>query len=222
MTVKVKICGLRTAPALDAAIGAGADYFGLVFYPRSPRNITAREARELVARAAGRAVSVALLVDPEDDAIETVLREVGPDMLQLHGRETPRRVAEIRKSWNLPVIKAIRVGSEADARGSADYDGIADMVLFDAMPPKDDSAALPGGNGVPFDWRVLADMSRERRQFILSGGLDASNVGEAISATGARFVDVSSGVESAPGEKDPAMIRGFITAARGGRQELES
>lgn len=219
MTVKVKICGLRSAPALDAAIQAGTDYFGLVFFPPSPRSIGPGEARALVERASGRAVSVALLVDPDDAAIETVLREVAPGMLQLHGRETPERVAEIRERWKLPVIKAIRVGSEADARASIAYDGIADMVLFDALPPSGDTQALPGGNGVPFDWQTLADMSRDKRQFILSGGLNAANVSEAIAATGARFVDVSSGVESAPGEKEPEMIRGFIAAARAGQNE---
>lgn len=214
MTVKVKICGLRTAPALDAALEAGADCFGLVFYPRSPRNVTLGDAHVLVARAAGRAVSVALLVDPDDGAIDAVAREVAPGMLQLHGSETPERVAEIRERWKLPVIKAIRVGRQADARGAIAYDGIADMVLFDALPPSGDAKTLPGGNGVPFDWRALKDMSRDRREFILSGGLNAGNVGEAIAATGARFVDVSSGVETAPGEKDPDMIRAFAAAAR--------
>jgi phosphoribosylanthranilate isomerase len=219
MTVKVKICGLRSAPALDAALQSGAEYFGLVFFPRSPRNIGPGEARALVERAAARATSVALLVDPDDAAVETVVRGVMPDMLQLHGRETPERVSEIRERWKLPVIKAIRVGSEADARGSIAYDGIADMVLFDALPPPNDAQALPGGNGIPFDWQALVNMTPGRREFILSGGLNAANVSEAIAATGARFVDVSSGVETAPGEKDPDMIRGFIAAARSGQNE---
>jgi phosphoribosylanthranilate isomerase len=214
MTVKVKICGLRDGRALDAALDAGADLVGLVFYPPSPRNVSVAEARALVERAAGRARTVALMVDPDDGEIDTVVREVGPDMLQLHGAETPERVAQIRKKWNLPVIKAVRVGTEADARASIAFDGIADMVLFDTLPAPGDEAALPGGNGVPFDWRALMNMSREKRRFILSGGLDPDNVAAALDATGAPIVDVSSGVESSPGEKDPELIRRFIAAAK--------
>lgn len=214
MSIKVKICGLRTAEALDAAIDAGADYFGLVFYERSPRNVGHAEARELAARGRGHARSVALLVDPDNDTLRRVVDEVGPDMIQLHGNETPERVSEIRKIAERPVIKAIRVAGEEDARRSMAYDGIADMVLFDALPPTGDTSALPGGNGVPFDWQALGDMSRDKRQFILSGGLTCENVQEAIAATGATFVDVSSGVESAPGHKDKRLIQRFVAAAK--------
>ncbi|MGD9866877.1 MAG: phosphoribosylanthranilate isomerase [Hyphomicrobiales bacterium] len=215
MTVKVKICGIRTPEALDAALDSGAQWFGLVFYPRSPRNVTLETARALVARARGRIPAVALLVDPGDAQIEDVVSTVAPQWLQLHGDETPERVAEIRKRFGLPVIKAIRVAGEAEAKQAIAYDGIADMVLFDALPPGDDAAALPGGNGVPFDWRALRNMTRAKRHFILSGGLTPGNVQAAIAATGAETVDVSSGVESAPGVKDPARIRAFIRAAQG-------
>lgn len=214
MSVKVKICGLRTLVSLDAALDAGADYFGLVFYDPSPRNVDSETARSLVVRASGRAQAVALMVDPGDDAISAVIRNVDPDLIQLHGNETPERVAEINVKFGVPVIKAIRVATEADAKNAIAYDRIADMVLFDAMPPAGDAASLPGGNGVPFDWKALAGMSRDKRGFILSGGLDSDNVREAIAATGTRFVDVSSGVESAPGVKDDTLIRRFIAAAR--------
>mgnify|MGYP002624686812 CR=1 FL=1 len=214
MSIQVKICGLRTAEALDTAIDAGADYFGLVFFERSPRNVDIPTARDLAGRGRGRARSVALLVDPGDGMLSDVLDDVNPDIVQLHGSETPERVQEIRRAAGRPVIKAIRVASEQDARQSIAYDGIADMVLFDAMPPVQDDTALPGGNGVPFDWQALKDMSREKRGFILSGGLTCDNVQDAIAATGAKFVDVSSGVESAPGEKDNHLIRRFIAAAR--------
>lgn len=214
MSVKVKICGLRTPESLDAALDAGADYFGLVFYEPSPRNVDSETARSLVVRARGRAQSVALMVGPDDDAISALIEAVNPDLIQLHGNEPPERVAEIKQKFGLPVIKAIRIATEQDARGAIRYDGIADMVLFDAMPAAGDTASLPGGNGVPFDWRALANMSREKRGFILSGGLDSDNVREAIAATGTQFVDVSSGVESAPGVKDNNLIRRFIAAAR--------
>lgn len=214
MSVKVKICGLRTLVSLDAALDAGADYFGLVFYDPSPRNVDSETARSLVVRASGRAQAVALMVDPGDDAISAVIDNVDPDLIQLHGNETPERVAEINVKFGVPVIKAIRVATEADAKNAIAYDRIADMVLFDAMPPAGDAASLPGGNGVPFDWKALAGMSRDKRGFILSGGLDSDNVREAIAATGTRFVDVSSGVESAPGVKDDTLIRRFIAAAR--------
>lgn len=214
MTVKVKICGIGTPEALDAALGAGAEWFGLVFYPRSPRNVSLETARALVRHARGRIPAVALLVDPTDEQLDEVVSTVAPQWLQLHGSESPGRVAEIRQRFGLPVIKAIRVAGEAEARQAIAYDGIADMVLFDAQPPADDVGALPGGNGVPFDWRVLKNMTPGKRRFILSGGLTPRNVQEAIAATGAEIVDVSSGVESAPGVKDPALIRSFVEAAR--------
>lgn len=214
MSVRIKICGLRTPESLDAALDAGADYFGLVFYEPSPRNVDHETAQALVAQAAGQAQAVALMVDPDDDALSRVLEAVNPDLIQLHGNETPERVAEIKEKFSLPIIKAIRVATEADAQNAISYDGVADMVLFDALPATGDGTSLPGGNGVPFDWKALSGMSREKRGFILSGGLDSDNVREAIIATGTQFVDVSSGVESAPGVKDADLIRRFIAAAR--------
>lgn len=214
MSVKIKICGLRTSEALDAALDAGTDYFGLVFYPRSPRNVALGVARALAEHGRGRAKSVALLVDPLDSDLQQVLDEVSPDLVQLHGRETPARVSEIKALADRPVIKAIRVASEADARTAVAYDGIADMILFDALPPDVNAGTLPGGNGVPFDWQALAGMNREKRAYILSGGLTCDNVRQAIAATGTKFVDVSSGVETAPGEKDNHLISRFIAAVK--------
>lgn len=216
MTVEVKICGIRDRRTLDAALDAGADYFGLVFYPRSPRHVGHEDARSLIRHAAGRAHSVVLLVDPSDEDVLTVARDVQPDYLQLHGSETPERVREIARLSGLKVIKAVRVASETDvAAADAFTDGCA-FLLFDAKPPADDATALPGGNGVPFDWRALTGIADETA-YMLSGGLDPDNVSEAVDRTGAPMVDVSSGVERAPGDKDPDLIRDFIQAAKSDR-----
>lgn len=214
MSVNVKICGLRDIGALDAAIDAGADYVGLVFYPPSPRNVGLDEAAVLAERARGRATIVALLVDPDDAQVERVSRDVRPDMIQLHGSESPDRVAEIKRLSGRPVIKAIKVATRADVDEAADYDDVADTLLFDARVPEGAAGMLPGGNGIPFDWQALAGVDA-RSGFLLSGGLDADNVVEAIRLTGAPIVDVSSGVEEAPGIKDPDLIRRFIAAAKG-------
>lgn len=213
MSVKVKICGLSTARSLDAALDAGADYFGLVFYGPSPRNVDHATARALATQARGRAKSVALLVNPDDEAVRRVVDEVDPDIIQLHGSETPERVCEIKALADRDVIKAVKVENAGDAAAARAYDGAADMILFDSKAPDDMAGALPGGNGVPFDWRALKGIEVPSN-FMLSGGLNAENVVEALAATGAEFVDVSSGVERAPGEKDDDLIRRFVAAAR--------
>lgn len=213
MTVKIKICGLRTPQALDAALEAGADYVGLVFYPPSPRNVSIEDARALAARAHGKAKSVALLVDADDGQVKEILDTVDPDLIQLHGNETPQRVEEIKALSNRPVIKAVKIGTAEDVAKARRYDRSADMILYDARAPEDAAEALPGGNGMPFDWQALASVKKSGG-FMLSGGLNPDNVRQAIALTAAPMVDVSSGVESAPGEKDSELIRRFINAAK--------
>lgn len=209
MTVKVKICGVRTPVVLDAAVSAGADLVGLVFFVKSPRNLTISLAAALADAARGRVQTVAVMVDPEDALIEQVATDVRPDILQLHGRESPERVAAIKERTGLPVLKAVPVSDASDVVSASAYAGIADQILFDAKVPP--GAALPGGNGIAFDWRVL---EAAQPPFALSGGLDAGNVADAIRLTGASLVDVSSGVETAPGEKDERLISQFIQAVR--------
>lgn len=209
--VRVKICGLKTTETIDAAIAAGADYVGFVFFPPSPRNISVAEARPLAAHVAGRAKVVALMVDPDDALVMEVAEAIRPDLIQLHGSETPARTAAIAELSGIPVMKAVKVETKADAGRALDYAAICELILFDAKAPK--GAPLPGGNGVPFDWHALEDISA-RVDYMLSGGLTPENVAEAIRLTGARAVDVSSGVESAPGVKDTARIRAFIKAAK--------
>ena len=217
MTTEVKICGLRTQGALDAALDAGADYVGFVFYARSPRNILPDEARALAGKARGQAKVVALFVDPDDELLAEVIEAVAPDIVQLHGSETPARVAEIAQRFGRPVMKAVTVAGAADVQTALAYEGKADRILFDARAPMDDADALPGGNGVAFDWQALSSLEG-RSDYMLAGGLTPANVGEAIRSTGARAVDVSSGVESQPGEKDPELIRRFIQAAKTAKQ----
>jgi phosphoribosylanthranilate isomerase len=214
-TTRVKICGLKTEAALEAALAGGADYVGLVFFPPSPRNLAPETARDLAARARGRAGIVALMVDPDDDLIEAVVAAVAPDILQLHGEETPERVAEVRRRWGRPVMKAVKVETAADAEAALRYRSSADLILFDARAPLE--STRPGGNGAAFDWRVLAGV-KDRVSYMLSGGLSPDNVADAIRATGAAMVDVSSGVEVRPGEKDPELIRRFLKAAKAAKQ----
>lgn len=209
MTVEVKICGVRTPAILDAALAAGADFVGFVFFEKSPRNLAAADAARLAAAARGRAKTVAVVVDPDDALIDTIAVDVRPDVLQLHGSETPERAAAIKAKTGMAVFKAVPVAEAADVAASAGYEGIADRILFDAKAPP--GADLPGGNGLRFDWTILKGASGP---FGLSGGLDPTNVAEAIRLSGASLVDVSSGVETAPGEKDPALIAQFIHAAR--------
>ena len=209
MTPKAKICGIKTLAALDAALDGGADYIGLVFFPKSPRNLTLTEGAILAGWARMRTHVVALVVDADDTTLDAIIEQVSPGILQLHGSETPERVSAIKKRYERAIFKAIPVETAADALRAKAYDSIADMILYDAKPPK--GAILPGGNGVAFDWHALASA---KHPYMLSGGLNPANVAEAIRVTGASAVDVSSGVESAPGVKDPELIRAFLRAVR--------
>lgn len=209
--IRVKICGLRSVADVAAVTAAGAAYAGLVFFPKSPRHLTPAAARDLALAAPVGLAKVALTVDADDATLDTIVETVPLDMLQLHGRESPDRVAEIRARYGLPVMKAVGVADEGDLAAIFDYSTVADQLLIDAKPPR--NAVLPGGNGLAFDWRLVAQR-RWLRPWMLAGGLTPENVAEAIRLTNARQVDVSSGVESAPGVKDPARIRAFATAAR--------
>jgi phosphoribosylanthranilate isomerase len=211
MTPLIKICGLSTPATLDAALDSGADMVGFVFFPKSPRHIDLATARALGRQARGRARIVALSVDADDDALKRIVDLASPDLLQLHGRESPDRVRAIAELFARPTIKAIGVAARADFAAAEPYGGVADFLLIDAKPPKD--AALPGGNGRPFNWGLTRDI-QFRRPWLLSGGLDPETVEAAIAASGAHGVDVSSGVESAPGVKDQIKIRAFVAAAR--------
>jgi phosphoribosylanthranilate isomerase len=211
LSASVKICGLKSLDTLEAAISAGASHFGMVFFARSPRNIGLADAAGLTKAANGRIASIALVVDAADADLADIIRDVAPDMLQLHGKETPERTAEIRKRFGRPVIKAIGVAAPGDPERAAGYEGAADLILFDAKPP---AGSIPGGNGLAFDWRLLASF-KHKRPFMLSGGLTPANVAEAIARTEAAIVDVSSGVESAPGIKDTRLIGEFVAAAHG-------
>lgn len=214
MSVRVKICGIRDEAALFACVEGRADLVGFVFFPKSPRHLTPDAAAPLATYIRGVAASVALVVDADDAVIEEIVRVVNPDMLQLHGSEPPARVAEIRARFGKPVMKAISVATALDAARAFDYP-MADLILFDAKPAP--GAVLPGGNGIAFDWHALEGM-RGKVPFMLSGGLTPDNVAEAVRLTGARAVDVSSGVERAPGVKDPELIRRFLSVAKGIKQ----
>lgn len=218
MSLLVKICGLRTAEALDAALDAGADLVGFVFFPASPRNVRFDEARGLGARVNGRAEKVALSVDADDALLGRIIEALSPDLLQLHGSETPARVAAVQKRFGLPVMKVLPVADAADLAAVPAYAAVADRIMFDARPPRD--ATRPGGLGKAFDWRLLQNLDSDV-PFMLSGGLDAANVADALAITRASGVDVSSGVERAPGEKDPQKIRDFIGAARAPARSTE-
>lgn len=214
--VDVKICGLSTVESLDAAIAAGADLVGLVFFPRSPRHVSLPQAKLLADRARGRVKIVALTVDADDGLLREINDVVAPDLYQAHGSETPQRVLEIHQITGKPVIKAIKVGDMSDIAKAADYAGKASLILYDAKAPESLTNALPGGNGLAFDWSLLGSSSQSEG-FILSGGLNPENVARAIRVTGAPIVDVSSGVERAPGQKDLGLIRKFIEAAKTAR-----
>ena len=206
-----KICGLTTPDAVEASLEGGAAYLGFVFFPNSPRNIGLPAATDLAAAARGRAKVVALLVDPSPDLVDDVVRELRPDLIQLHGRETPERVVALRHTHGVGVIKALGVRQGADLDAAPAYEPVADHLMLDAKPPPD--ADRPGGHGGAFDWTLLRGRTFARPWF-LAGGLDPSNVAEAVRVTGAPMVDVSSGVESAPGVKDPALIAAFLDAVR--------
>jgi phosphoribosylanthranilate isomerase len=207
----VKICGLSTEETLAAALAAGADMVGFVHYPKSPRHLPLAAAPALVERAGGRAKKVLLTVDADDDLLAAAISAFKPDILQLHGAETPARVAAIRGRFGRPVMKAIGLGTRADLAQIASYEKVADLLLFDAQPA--DAAALPGGNGRAFDWALLRGQAIAK-PWLIGGGLTPANVAAAIAATGAQGVDVSSGVESARGVKDIGKIAGFVAAAR--------
>ena len=208
--IRVKICGLRTPAEVTAVARAGAAYAGFVFFAKSPRNVTLPEARLAALAARPGLAKVALTVDADDATLDAIVEAVPLDMLQLHGRESPDRVAQVRARYRLPVMKAIGLADESDLPAIFAFSTVADQILIDAKPPR--GADLPGGNGLAFDWRLLAGR-RWLRPWMLAGGLTAKNVAEAVRLTGARQVDVSSGVESAPGVKDAARIAAFVAAA---------
>lgn len=211
MPLLVKICGLFTRETLDAALAAGADMVGFVFFPPSPRHLGLEAARELGRQAKGRAAKVALTVDADDATLENIVETLAPDLLQLHGKETTARVRDIKAKFKLPIMKVIAVETGPDLAVLPGYASVADRILFDARAPK--GATRPGGLGAVFDWQLLAGLELQL-PYMVSGGLTAANVAEAVRVTRAGGVDVSSGVESAPGIKDPEMIRSFIRAAR--------
>ena len=211
MTIAVKICGITSPGAIDAAVGAGAHFGGLVFHPQSPRFVAPDQARALAQQMRGRLKIVALIADLDDAGIEAVVANVRPEFLQLHGSETVQRTADIRARFALPVIKALAVAEPGDLAAAPGYEKVSDMLLFDARPPK--GALRGGGHGAAFDWKILQGRNFAKPWF-LAGGLTPDNVARAIALSGATQVDVSSGVESAPGVKDAVRIRDFIQAAK--------
>ena len=211
LPTRVKICGLRDAAMLDAAVQAGAAYVGLVFFEKSPRNVTLAQAAALAAMVPAGVAKVALVVDADDAQLDALLAQVPVDILQLHGAETPARVTEVKARYGLPVMKAVGVAGPDDLAALDIYAQVADQLLVDAKPPK--GADLPGGNGLSFDWRLIAGR-RWPVPWMLAGGLTPANVAQAVALTGVGQVDVSSGVESAPGVKDAALIAAFCAALR--------
>jgi phosphoribosylanthranilate isomerase len=209
--VRVKICGLRSLSDVAAVVSSRASYAGFVFFPKSPRHLTIEQARMLAFAAPPGLAKVALTVDAGDAMLDDLVDKIPLDMLQLHGHETPERVAEVKARYGLPVMKAIGVAEEADLSGLMEYALVADQLLIDAKPPKD--AAVPGGNGLSFDWRLLVGR-KWLKPWMLAGGLTPENVAEAVRLTGTRQVDVSSGVEASTGVKDPLRIAAFVKAAQ--------
>jgi phosphoribosylanthranilate isomerase len=216
MTLDIKICGLKSGEALNAALAGGASHVGFIFFAKSPRNIAPAEAGRLRQAALGLAKAVAVTVDADDATLDVIVAEMRPDMLQLHGSEPPERVAELQVRYGLPVMKVFSIRETADLEATKPYRGVADRFLFDAKPPK--GAELPGGNGVPFDWRVLAALGPDI-DYMLSGGLNAGNIGEALRLVNPAGIDISSGVESAPGVKDVALIEAFFRAVQAARKK---
>lgn len=205
--IRVKMCGLKSTADIAAAVAAGAAYVGFVFFAKSPRAVTFAQAAALAVDVPVGVAKVALVVNADDGFLDELVATVPLDMLQLHGAETPERVADVRARYGLPVMKAIGIADAADLAQIDAYEAVADQLLIDAKPPKD--ADLPGGNGLSFDWRLLADRKYWTKPWMLAGGLTPDNVAEAVRLTGARQVDLSSGLESAPGVKDPAKIAAF-------------
>lgn len=216
MSLLVKICGLSTRETLDVALDAGADMVGFVFFPPSPRHLSLEAGRDLGRQVKGRALKVALMVDADDATLDNIMDALSPDILQLHGQESVARVRDIKQRFGRPVMKVVPVATSTDLAVLPGYAAVADRILFDARAPKD--ATRPGGLGEPFDWRLLENLELAL-PYMVSGGLHAGNVAEAVRLTRAGGVDVSSGVESAPGVKDPELIKAFIRAARA-TQEL--
>jgi phosphoribosylanthranilate isomerase len=216
MTLDIKICGLKTPEALEAALAGGASHVGFIFFEKSPRNIAPAEAGRLRRAAGGRAKAVAVAVDADDAALDAIVAAMAPDMLQLHGNETPERVAAVKARHGLPVMKAFSIRETADLAVIEPYRGVADHFLFDAKPPR--GADLPGGNGVPFDWTILAALDPDIG-YMLSGGLNAGNIGEALRLVRPAGIDISSGVESAPGVKNALLIQEFFKAVREAAQK---
>ena len=214
MALDIKICGLKTDQAMAAALAGGASHVGFIFFAKSPRYVEPAEAGRLREAARGKALAVAVTVDASDAFLDEIVAKMQPDMLQLHGAETPERVAEIKTRYGLPVMKALPLSEAADLERIKPFIGIADRFLFDAKPPK--GSELPGGNGVAFDWRVLVDLDGGV-DYMLSGGLNAANIGDALRLANPPGIDISSGVESAPGVKDPALIEQFFRAVRAAR-----
>jgi phosphoribosylanthranilate isomerase len=212
MSISVKICGISSEEALEAAIESGADYAGFVFFRKSPRNLSLKRAAKLARQAEGRIKTVALTVNARNSTIAAIASEVGPDFLQLHGRETLARAGAILALTRTPIIKAIKVSASEDISAARSFEPLTQFLLFDAKVPAS-ARALPGGNGLSFDWTLLAGASL-RPNFMLSGGLNADNLLEALTASGATAVDVSSGVETSPGVKSPLLIRQFVKIAK--------
>ncbi|TPI30674.1 phosphoribosylanthranilate isomerase [Mesorhizobium sp. B3-2-1] len=214
MALDIKICGLRTDQAMAAALAGGASHVGFIFFPKSPRYVEPVEAGRLREAARGKALAVAVTVDAKDAFLDEIVEKMQPDMLQLHGSETPERVAELKARHGLPVMKALPLSEAADLDRIRPFIGVADRFLFDAKPPR--GSELPGGNGVTFDWRILAGLDAGI-DYMLSGGLNAANIGDAFRLANPPAIDISSGVESAPGIKDPALIEQFFRAVRAAR-----
>lgn len=210
--IKVKICGLRTVPDVLAAAEAGAAYLGFVFFAKSPRNVTLEQAVALAVEVPVGVAKVALVVNADNEFLDALTATVPLDMLQLHGSEPPARVAEVKARYGLPVMKAIGIADASDLAQIDTYAAVADQLLIEAKPPK--GADRPGGNGATFDWQLLANRKYWTKPWMLAGGLTLGNVAAAIATTGAQQVDLSSGVESAPGVKDPALIKAFVAAAQ--------
>lgn len=211
MALFTKICGLTDDVAVRTAVAHQADMVGFVFYPASPRNVSAEQAETLLHEVPSGIDRVGLFVDPETDFLDKILAKARLDLLQLHGDETPERCRAISVYFGLPIIKAIKVSSKADIKAAKDYEDVVDWLMFDARPPQD--GALPGGNGVAFDWTLLKGVEF-KRPWLLAGGLTPDNLPQAVQQSGARAVDVSSGVEASPGKKDPAKIEAFLAAAK--------
>jgi phosphoribosylanthranilate isomerase len=213
MAVVAKICGLKTAETIAAAVAHGADLVGFNFFRKSPRYVEPEQAGVLARAIPSRVLKTGLLVDDDDARIAAILAAAPLDLLQLHGSETPERVAAIKAKFGVPVMKVIKVRGAADVARAADYEAVADRLMFDTQPPADMKNALPGGNAVSFDWTLLQGF-RSRLAWMLAGGLTAGNLAEAVRQSGAPAVDVSSGVENGPGEKNPSKIKDFLEVAR--------